>query len=60
MDVGTTNGWRMDDVVPAAEMLAATSEAMGSMTRHTRAATSAAPACLRGGSRIHTSLGLAS
>jgi GTP 3',8-cyclase len=23
MDVGTTNGWRMDDVVPAAEMLAA-------------------------------------
>jgi cyclic pyranopterin phosphate synthase len=23
MDVGTTNGWRMDDVVPAADMLAA-------------------------------------
>src|SRR5581483_4344278 len=23
MDVGTTNGWRMDDVVPAAELVAA-------------------------------------
>ena len=22
MDVGTTNGWRLDDVVPAAEILA--------------------------------------
>jgi GTP 3',8-cyclase len=26
MDVGTTNGWRMDDVVPAAEILAAVEE----------------------------------
>ena len=28
MDVGHTNGWRMDDVVPAAEILAAIGEAM--------------------------------
>jgi cyclic pyranopterin phosphate synthase len=26
MDVGTTNGWRMDDVVPAAEIIATISE----------------------------------
>jgi GTP 3',8-cyclase len=26
MDVGTTNGWRMDDVVPAAEIIAAINE----------------------------------
>ena len=28
MDVGHTNGWRMDDVVPAAEILGAIGEAM--------------------------------
>jgi GTP 3',8-cyclase len=29
MDVGHTNGWRMDDVVPAAEIVAALDEAFG-------------------------------
>jgi cyclic pyranopterin phosphate synthase len=29
MDVGTTNGWRLDDVVPAAEIVAALDEAFG-------------------------------
>ena len=28
MDVGHTNGWRIDDVVPAAEILATIGEAM--------------------------------
>jgi cyclic pyranopterin phosphate synthase len=29
MDVGSTNGWRLDDVVPAAEIVAALDEAFG-------------------------------
>jgi cyclic pyranopterin phosphate synthase len=29
MDVGTTNGWRLDDVVPAAEIVAKLDEAFG-------------------------------
>jgi cyclic pyranopterin phosphate synthase len=29
MDVGTTNGWRLDDVVPAAEIVALLEEAFG-------------------------------